>query len=141
MAISFSNSNITFSLKAKTKIKNWISEVAKKEKKAIVNLSYVFTSDEDLLTINKQYLNHNTYTDIITFDYTEGKAISGEIFISVDRVKENSQKIGTTFEDELHRVIIHGVLHLCGHKDKTKIDSDNMRRLEDKSLRLLKALK
>lgn len=141
MAITFSNSNSTFSLKAKTRIKSWISDVVKKEKKAMGNLSYVFTSDEDLLAINKQYLNHNTYTDIITFDYSEGKTISGEIFISVDRVIENSEKIGTTFEDELQRVIIHGVLHLCGHKDKTKIDSDNMRRLEDKALRLLKQAK
>lgn len=141
MAITFSNSNSTFSLKAKTKIKNWISDVAKKEKRDIGNLSYVFTSDEDLLTINKQYLNHNTYTDIITFDYSEGKTISGEIFISIDRVRENSEKMDTTFEDELHRVIIHGVLHLCGHKDKTKIDSDNMRRLEDKALRLLNQAK
>ena len=141
MAITFSNSNSTFSLKAKTKIKNWISDVAKKEKRDIGNLSYVFTNDEDLLTINKQYLNHNTYTDIITFDYSEGKTISGEIFISIDRVRENSEKMDTTFEDELHRVIIHGVLHLCGHKDKTKIDSDNMRRLEDKALRLLNQAK
>ncbi len=138
MAIAFSNSNIVFKLKDKTKLKTWIGEVIKKEKKLIGNLSYVMTSDEELLQINQKYLHHNTFTDIITFDYCEDKEISGEIFISIDRVKDNAEKLGLDFEEELHRVIIHGVLHLCGYKDKTKIDSDNMRRLEDKALRLLK---
>jgi rRNA maturation RNase YbeY len=138
MAIVFSTSNIAFNLKAKTKLKTWIGEVIKKEKKLIGNLSYVLTSDEELLKINQKFLHHNTYTDIITFDYCEENKIAGEIFISIDRVIDNAQKLGVSFEEELHRVIIHGVLHLCGHKDKTKIDSDNMRRLEDKALRLLK---
>ena len=138
MAIAFSTANIVFNLKAKAKLKIWIAEIIQKEKRLIGHLSYVFTSDNDLLKINKEYLHHDTFTDIITFDYCEAKEIAGEIFISIDRVKENAQKLGVDFEDELHRVIIHGVLHLCGYKDKTKIDSDNMRRLEDKALRLLK---
>lgn len=140
MAIVFSNNKDKFKLKKSALIKKWIEKVAAKEKRSVGDLSYVFMSDEELLKINQQFLKHNTYTDIITFDYSENKKISGEIFISVDRVEENAKKIGTTFEDEIHRVIIHGVLHLCGYKDKTKIDSDNMRKQEDKALRVFNAL-
>lgn len=141
MAITFVNHNFRFGLKQKTLLKKWISEVIKREKKKAGTLVYVFTGDEELLKMNIQFLNHNTYTDIITFDYCEAKVISGEIYISIDRVKENSLKLNTAFEDELHRVIIHGVLHLCGYKDKAKTDSDNMRRLENKALKLLNRLK
>lgn len=140
MAIVFSNNKDKFKLKKSALIKKWIEKVAAKEKKTVGDLSYVFMSDEELLKINQQFLKHNTYTDIITFDYSENKKISGEIFISVDRVEENAKRMGTTFEDEIHRVIIHGVLHLCGYKDKTKIDSDNMRKQEDKALRVFNAL-
>ncbi len=140
MAIVFNNNNDKFKLKKSALIKKWIEQVAAKEKRTVGDLSYVFMSDEELLKINQQFLKHNTYTDIITFDYSENKKISGEIFISVDRVEENAKKMGTTFEDEIHRVIIHGVLHLCGYKDKTKIDSDNMRKQEDKALRVFNAL-
>lgn len=140
MAIVFSNNKDNFKLKKSALIKKWIEKVAAKEKRSVGDLSYVFMSDEELLKINQQFLKHNTYTDIITFDYSENKKISGEIFISVDRVEENAKKMGTTFEDEIHRVIIHGVLHLCGYKDKTKIDSDNMRKQEDKALRVFYAL-
>lgn len=140
MAIVFNNNNDKFKLKKSALIKKWIEQVATKEKRTVGDLSYVFMSDEELLKINQQFLKHNTYTDIITFDYSENKKISGEIFISVDRVEENAKKMGTTFEDEIHRVIIHGVLHLCGYKDKTKIDSDNMRKQEDKALRVFNAL-
>ncbi|MBN8691911.1 MAG: rRNA maturation RNase YbeY [Bacteroidetes bacterium] len=140
MAIVFSNNKDKFKLKKSALIKKWIEKVAAKEKRSVGDLSYVFVSDEELLKINRQFLKHNTYTDIITFDYSENKKISGEIFISVDRVEENAKKMGTTFEDEIHRVIIHGVLHLCGYKDKTKIDSDNMRKQEDKALRVFNAL-
>ena len=138
MAISFSNDNITFNLKRKSELKSWIRSVIEKEKYALGNLSYTFVSDESLLKINIDYLKHNTYTDIITFNYNEDKKVSGEIFISVDRVKENAKKFDVNFEEELHRVIIHGVLHLCGYKDKTKADSDLMRKKENASLRLLK---
>ena len=138
MAISFSNDNITFNLKRKSELKSWIRSVIEKEKYALGNLSYTFVSDESLLKINIDYLKHNTYTDIITFNYNEDKKVSGEIFISVDRVKENAKKFDVNFEEELHRVIIHGVLHLCGYKYKTKADSDLMRKKENASLRLLK---
>ncbi len=141
MAIVFNYNKEKFKLKRASLVKSWIKSVVEKEKKAIGDLSYVFVSDNDLLKINIQFLKHYTYTDIITFDYSESKKINGEIFISVERVEENAKKHNTAFEDELHRVIIHGVLHLCGYKDKTKIDSDNMRKQEDKSLRLLIKLK
>lgn len=139
MAISFSNDNIIFNLKRKSELKIWIKSVIEKEKHFLGNLNYVFTSDESLLKMNIEYLKHNTYTDIITFNYNEGKKVSGDIFISVDRVKENAKKFDVSFEEELHRVIIHGVLHLCGYKDKTKADSDLMRRRENRALYLLKS--
>lgn len=121
-------------------MKRWIKAVAEKKKKIPGNLSYVFMSDEELLKLNVQFLKHNTYTDIITFDYSDGKTISGEIFISVDRVRENANKMNVDFDDELKRVIIHGVLHLCGYKDKTKSDAEIMRKEEDQGLRLWKKL-
>lgn len=137
MAINFSNDNIVFNLKQKTKLKLWIASVVKKEKREIATLNYSFTSDESLLKINIDYLKHNTYTDIITFNYNEGKKIAGDILISIDRVKENAKKFDVNFEDELHRVMIHGVLHLCGYKDKSTADSELMRRKENHSLKLL----
>ena len=141
MAINFSNDNIVFGLKQKTKLKLWIVSVVKKEKYEIGNLNYSFTSDESLLKINIEYLNHNNYTDIITFNYNEGKKIAGDVFISIDRVKENAEKFNVKFEDELYRVMIHGVLHLCGYKDKTKADSELMRKKENSALRLIKSPK
>ena len=141
MAIVFSNDNIVFNLKNKSKIKDWIKSVVKKEKRALGNIKYSFSSDESVLKINLEYLKHNTYTDIITFNYNEGKKISGDIFISIERVKENADKFEAVFIEELHRVMIHGVLHLCGYKDKSKTDSDLMRKKENSALRLLKASK
>ena len=135
MAVSFSNDSISFNLKQKTKLKSWIKSVIEKEKHILGNLNYTFTSDEALLKINVEYLNHNTYTDIITFDYCEGKTVNGDIFISVDRVEENAKKFESPFEEELHRVMIHGVLHLCGYKDKSKADSVMMRKKENASLK------
>ena len=141
MAINFSNDHIVFNLKNKARLKLWITAVVKKEKLKLKQLNYNFMSDESLLKINKEYLKHNTYTDIITFNYNEGKEIAGDIFISIDRVKENAGKFGVKFEEELHRVMIHGVLHLCGYKDKTKTDSVLMRKKENASLRLLNKAK
>jgi len=101
------------------------------EKKTLEEISYVFCSDNYLLKINQNHLNHDTYTDIITFDYSEGNLISSEIYISIDRVKENAKTHSAAILDELHRVIIHGVLHLCGYKDKTTKEAEAMRRKED----------
>ena len=129
--IQFCTEDITFSLKEKLKHKAWLNEVAKQEGKKIQELSYVFCSDEYLLQINQEYLNHDTLTDIVTFDNSEDpKKIEGDIFISIDRVKENGEKLGTT-ETELERVMVHGLLHLLGYKDKKKEDKALMTEKED----------
>jgi len=135
MAISFTTQNIPFVLKNKKAIKEWIQETIVREKKIPGQINYVFLSDEDLLKTNIEFLKHNTYTDIITFNYCENKKINADILISIDRVKENSKKFSTKFEDELHRVIIHGILHLCGYKDKTKKDAIVMKQKEEVCLK------
>ncbi len=134
--ISFQNQSISFKLPEKTKLKQWIKAVTEKEKHTLGNITYIFCSDEELLEINIRHLDHNTYTDIITFDYTEGKKISSDIFISIDRVTENAKKFDVSFKEELYRVMIHGILHLCGYKDKTKQDAELMRKKENSSLKL-----
>lgn len=136
--ISFTNADIKFSLKNKKSIAQWIAKTIEKEKKDIGKIAYIFCSDEFLLDINQRYLNHNTYTDIITFDYSQGKTLNGEIYISIDRVRENAQKFEGTVEKELLRVVIHGVLHLVGYKDKTKVQKEKMRKKEDKYLSIYK---
>ena len=118
------------------KLKSWIKKIIHNEGHSCGQLFYFLCSDEHLLNINKEFLNHDTYTDIITFDYSEKKAISGEIFISVDRVRENARKFKQPFPEELRRIIIHGVLHLCGYKDKTAKDKKVMRSKEDEALQL-----
>ncbi len=134
--ISFQNQSISFKLKEKARLKSWIKTVTEKEKHRLGDINYIFCSDDELLEINIQHLNHNTYTDIITFDYTEGDKISSDIFISVDRVEENAKKFKVSFEEELHRVMIHGILHLCGYKDKSKADAELMRKKENGALKL-----
>lgn len=175
--INFHSEDVPFNLKNKTKLKSWIVSVVEKKpprtagsiwaRKKAGDISFVFCSDAFLLEMNKEYLNHDTYTDIITFDYSGDKQstarpssldsarddrplgalrgtakseqpISGDIFISIDRVKENANKFSKTFEDELHRVMIHGVLHLLGYKDKTKIAKAEIRKQEDLCLKALK---
>ncbi|TAF74311.1 MAG: rRNA maturation RNase YbeY [Bacteroidetes bacterium] len=139
--INFFPENIKFDLKHKTKIKKWIAQVAGNEKYIIENLNYIFCSDAYLLEINQTYLKHDTFTDIITFDNSEFEnEIIGDIYISVDRVKENSQKLQLLFEQELYRVMIHGLLHLCGYKDKKPADKQKMTEMEDKSLDLLEMI-
>jgi rRNA maturation RNase YbeY len=129
--IQFCTEDITFSLKDKLKHKAWLNEVAKQEGKKILELSYVFCSDNYLLQINQEYLNQDTLTDIVTFDNSEDpKKIEGDIFISIDRVKENGEKLGTS-ETELERVMVHGLLHLLGYKDKKKEDKALMTEKED----------
>ena len=129
--IQFCTEDITFSLKEKLKHKAWLNEVAKQEGKKIQELTYVFCSDEYLLQINQEYLNHDTLTDIVTFDNSEDpKKIEGDIFISIERVKENGNKLGTS-ETELKRVMVHGLLHLLGYKDKKKEDKTLMTEKED----------
>lgn len=125
-----------FKLKAKTKIKNWLKLVAESEVYTLGSVSVIFCSDNYILDINQRFLQHDYFTDIITFDYSEGSKISGDLFISVDSVKENSIEYGTDFEDELHRVIVHGILHLIGYDDHTDEDIKIMRSKENYYLSL-----
>jgi probable rRNA maturation factor len=137
MAILFQNQNTEFKLCHKQSIKLWIKSIIEAEKKKLGHLNFVFTNDETILKANIQFLNHNTYTDIITFDYCANNLISGDIIISIERVLENAKKFNADFDTELKRVIIHGVLHLCGYKDKTAKDSQVMRKKENQALSLL----
>lgn len=139
--INFFSENIKFDLKSKSKIKKWITQVADNEKYIIENLNYIFCSDSYLLEINQTYLKHDTFTDIITFDNSEFEnEIIGDIYISIERVKENCQKLEQKFEQELHRVMIHGLLHLCGYKDKKPAEKQKMTEMEDKSLAILEMI-
>lgn len=117
--------------------KNWIKRVADNYGKKIGDIHYLFCDDEKILEVNRQFLSHDFYTDIITFDYSAEKSISGDIVISLDTVHSNSQKYNTDFMEELHRVIIHGILHLCGIDDKTEADSLKMREAENNALKLI----
>lgn len=134
--ISFFSEDIDFTLKDKAKVRSWIGDTIKSEGfKRVSELSFVFCSDDYLLAINKQYLNHDTYTDIVTFDSSdEEDVIAGDIFISIERIRENAAKFGVTEQEELHRVIIHGVLHLCGYYDKKKEDKELMTAKENEYL-------
>lgn len=131
--IQFFSEDIDFTLKEKQKVREWIGSTIKSEGfKRVAELSFVFCSDAYLLEINKQYLDHDTFTDIVTFDSSEDEdSIAGDIFISIDRIRENAEKFSVTERDELHRVIIHGVLHLCGYYDKKKDDKALMTKKED----------
>lgn len=136
MAIYFSTENIAFDLKNKLKVKKWISDIIKAQNKKVGDISYLFCDDAYLIEVNRTYLDHDTYTDIITFDYVEDDLISGDIMISVERVKENAQLFNTSFDQELHRVIIHGILHLLGQGDKTDKQAAQMRKKEEAALGL-----
>ncbi len=138
--ISFQQEEIKFNLKNKALIKSWIKAAIAKSGRGEGGINFIFCTDDYLLGINQQYLKHNTYTDIITFDYSAENKISGDIFISIDRVKENAEKFSKSFENELHRVMIHGVLHLMGYADKTKKAKEEMTRQENGCLKTLKKL-
>ncbi|WP_035676762.1 rRNA maturation RNase YbeY [Flavobacterium limnosediminis] len=133
--ISF-NYETDFQLENERDFENWISRVIDSENKEAGEISYIFCDDEYLHKINVEYLNHDDLTDIISFDYSEGNLLQGDIFISIERVKDNAQDFGVSFEDELKRVIIHGVLHYCGYKDKSEADEKVMRSKEDEKVLL-----
>lgn len=136
-AIRFFSEGIPFKIDSPRKNVSWIKEVARREKKTIKEINYIFCSDEYLLQLNQGFLNHKTLTDIITFDNSEGKnGLEGEIYISIERVQENALKFNNEFEDELHRVMIHGVLHLIGYKDKKPSEKALMRKKEEACLSL-----
>ena len=131
--ISYNSEDIDFQLLKKTPLSNWIKKTVDIEGKTLGEVTYIFCSDEYLHKMNVQHLNHDTLTDIITFPYNSNP-IEGDIFISIDRVKDNAQDFKTPFENELHRVMIHGILHLCGYKDKTEEESKQMRQKEEECL-------
>jgi probable rRNA maturation factor len=133
--ITFQSQEINFDLKNKRKSKGWLKAIAQKEGFKIQDLNYIFLSDEALHKINLEYLNHDTFTDIITFDNSEKlEVIEGDIFISIDRVKDNAANFETTFDNELRRVLAHGLLHLCGFKDKSTEEAKEMRKMEEASI-------
>ena len=134
MILFTNDDSVSFNLKNKRFIKSWIKDIIQQNKKDLGDINYIFCSDEKILEINKEFLKHDYYTDIISFDYCEVNKINGDIFISIDTVKSNSIKYKTEFIEELHRVIIHGVLHFLGFKDKTKTDAEKMREAENKAL-------
>lgn len=134
--IFFNNADKATSLRYRTKLKAFINKQCLKEGIHVETLQYVFCSDEFVLDINKRYLNHNFYTDIISFDLSEQKGqLIGDVYISIDRVKENAKTVGSLYTHELLRVIFHGALHFCGYKDKKPSDQKMMRSMEDKWLK------
>ena len=118
----------------------WVKAVAASYGKRVGEIAYIFVDDEKILEVNRQYLGHDYYTDIITFDYCEGDVISGDLFISLDTVRTNAEQVGATYEEELHRVIVHGILHLCGINDKGPGEREIMEAAEDKALALRSSL-
>ena len=127
----------TFSLKTEAALTARTKPIAAQEAREVGDITFVFCDDNYLLKINKEFLDHDAYTDIITFDYSAGNEMISEIYVSVDRVKENAKKYKQTFENEIHRVMIHGVLHLCGYNDKLIEDKQIMREKENHYLSLL----
>lgn len=129
-------SKIEFDLKNKKKHADWLKAVVASEEKELEGINYIFCSDEDLLFMNQRYLDHDTFTDIITFDYSEDESISAEIYISIDRVKDNAKNFKVKFENELKRVLVHGVLHCCGYGDSSEESKAKMRVLENEKIKL-----
>lgn len=137
MAIAYYAEEVKLPAIKKKAVGDWIRKVASLYGKRTGDISYIFCSDEKILEVNKQYLQHDYYTDIISFDYTEGTKISGDLFISLDTVKSNSENFGTDYTEELHRIIIHGILHLCGINDKGPGEREIMTQKENEALALL----
>jgi rRNA maturation RNase YbeY len=136
-SVHFFSQDLLFKLPKPRKVSNWIKYTVTSEEAQLQQLNFIFCSDEALLKLNIEYLNHTTLTDIITFNTSDDPAwIEGEIYISIDRVRENAEKLGNAFIDELHRVIIHGVLHLLGYGDKSTAQKKQMRKKEDAYLSL-----
>ncbi|MBE6281115.1 MAG: rRNA maturation RNase YbeY [Bacteroides sp.] len=134
--ITYQSEDIKMPSIKKRETTEWIKAVAATYQKKVGEIAYIFCSDEKILEVNRQYLEHDYYTDIITFDYTEGNRISGDLFISLDTVRTNAEQFGQPYERELHRVIIHGILHLCGINDKGPGEREIMEEAENKALEM-----
>lgn len=135
--ITFQTENIEMPAIDQAKVRDWVRNVAASYQKKVGEIAYFFCDDEKILEVNRQYLQHDYYTDIITFDYCDGNKLSGDLFISLDTVRSNSELFGTDYNTELHRVIIHGVLHLCGINDKGPGEREIMEAAENRALELL----
>ncbi len=135
--INFYNEDVDFKLKNKLVLKRWIRQVIESYGFKAGELSYIFCSDDKILEVNRQFLQHDYYTDVITFDYDEDGVVGGDMYISVDTVKTNAEQYAPSFEREMQRVVIHGVLHLCGLKDKQPEDEKKMRAAEERALAIL----
>ena len=135
--ISYQTFNVKMPPIRRRDVSAWVRRVAAGYGKRVGEVAYIFCDDEKILEVNRQYLNHDYYTDIITFDYCEDDTISGDLFISLDTVRSNAAEFGTTFDNELHRILIHGILHLCGQADKTPEARAEMTRKENDALTLL----
>ena len=135
--IFYTTENVKAPKLEKRKTNAWIKTVAEKYDKKIGEIAYIFCDDAKILEVNKTYLQHDYFTDIITFDYCEGAVLNGDIFISLDTVRANAQEFGVTFENELHRILIHGILHLCGQEDKTPEARLEMTRKENDALQMI----
>lgn len=137
MAIIYQAEEVKLPSIKKRETTSWIKSVAASYKKRVGDISFIFCSDKKILEINNQYLQHDYYTDIITFDYTEDETISGDIFISLDTVKSNAEQFETNYDEEIRRIIIHGILHLCGINDKGPGEREFMTGCENKALKML----
>ena len=137
--ISYNTINVKFPKLKRRDTSAWVKRVAEKYGKKLGEIAYIFCDDEEILRVNKEYLQHDYFTDIITFDYSEGDRISGDLFISLDTVRTNAEKFGTPYEEELRRVVIHGILHLCGINDKGPGEREIMEKSENEALALLNA--
>ena len=135
--ISYNTVNVKMPAIRRRDTSAWVKAVAASYGKKVGEIAYIFVDDEEILRVNREYLQHDYYTDIITFDYTEGDTISGDLFISLDTVRTNAEQYGKPYEEELHRVIIHGILHLCGINDKGPGEREIMEAAEDKALAML----
>ena len=135
--IRYTSENVEAPKLYRNSITGWIRRVTNKYGKIVGDVSFIFCDDIKILEINKQFLNHDYYTDVITFDYTEGDVIGGDIFISLETVESNAKEFLTTFDNELKRVMIHGILHLCGQNDKTPEEKQEMRYKENLALQLI----
>ena len=135
--IFYTTENVKAPKLEKRKTNVWIKTVAEKYDKKIGEIAYIFCDDAKILEVNKTYLQHDYFTDIITFDYCEGVVLNGDIFISLDTVRTNAQEFGVTFDNELHRILIHGILHLCGQEDKTPEARLEMTRKENEALQMI----
>ncbi len=140
MAIYFFSEEVNFKLNYRSIYKNWIKRVASKENRTIGNINIIFCSDDFILKINKQYLNHNYFTDVITFDNCINDILNGDIFISIDTVKKNAKKYNCLFNNELNRVIVHGILHMVGYNDNSKENKQVMSNLENLYLEILNSM-